>query len=238
MGEGERAPVLMLPGMSGYDENAPQYEYDIEKCKAELEASYWTTCTELEQEAEATGSAEARAAADACEPKPLSEVGFRFSAVYNTGNNQRQTIAEILQAGLQEAGQQYVVEVVGLPWPTFLNNNRAKKLPIFIIGWLSDYYDTHNWTYTFTGGYYAFQQSFPEDLRQEFVEICTQGVTETDPVKRDQFYKEVFNPKYHETAPAILLFNVKQRHYEPRYVNGWYANPMYSNRWYYVLSKD
>lgn len=281
MGEGERAPVLMLPGMSGYDENAPQYEYDIEKCKEELANSYWNTCTEIEnaaiaaeaaakdaadavtayveptepvaegEEAPATleelkaaqaeaeaAAAEAKAAADACEPKPLSEVGFRFSAVYNTGNNQRQTIAELLQAGLQEAGQQYVVEVVGLPWPTFLSNNRAKKLPIFIIGWLSDYYDTHNWTYTFTAGYYAFQQGFPEDLRQEFVEICTQGVTETDPVKRDQFYKEVFNPKYHETAPAILLFNVKQRHYEPRYVNGWYANPMYSNRWYYVLSKD
>ena len=30
----------------------------------------------------------------------------------------------------------------------------------------------------------------------------------------------------------------KQRHYEPLYVNGYYANPMYSNRWYYVLSKD
>jgi peptide/nickel transport system substrate-binding protein len=223
-GEGTRAPVLMLPGMSGYDEAAPQYTYDIAKCQEELAASTWTTCSESEDAA--------------CEPQPLSEVGFRLSAVYNTGNTQRQTIAELLQAGLQDAGQQYVVEVVGLPWPTFLQANTAKKLPIFIIGWQSDYYDTHNWTYTFTAGYYAFKQSYPADLKAEFTAICTDGVTEVDPATRDQVYKDEFNTKYYETAPAILLFNVKQRSYQPKWVNGWYANPMYSNKWYYVLSKN
>ena len=281
MGEGSRAPVLMLPGMSGYDEDTPQYTYDVEKCREELAASTWTTCSDAEadladaeaaaaaaaaavtayvepeeevaegEEAPATledletaaatadeALAAAKAAADACEPQPLSEVGFRLSAVYNTGNTQRQTIAELLQAGLQEAGEQYVVEVVGLPWPTFLQANNAKKLPIFIIGWQSDYYDTHNWSYTFTAGYYAFKQSFPADLKAEFVEICTEGVTEVNPEARETIYKEKFNTKYYDTAPSILLFNVKQRHYEPKWVNGWYANPMYSNKWYYVLSKN
>ncbi len=38
-GDGRRAPTLMLPGMSGYDENAPQYTYDVEKCREELKAS-------------------------------------------------------------------------------------------------------------------------------------------------------------------------------------------------------
>jgi peptide/nickel transport system substrate-binding protein len=281
LGEGVRAHVLMLPGMSGFDETSPVYEYDIEKCKAELANSYWTTCTETDEaavaaeaaakaaadavtafveptepvaegaEAPATleslqsaqaaadkAAAEAKAAKDACVSKPLSEVGFRVSGIYNTGNTQRQTIAEILQAGLQEADQKYVVEVVGLPWPTFLQANTAKKLPIFIIGWQSDYYDTHNWSYTFTAGYYAFKQRFPAELRKEFSDICSKAVVMTDPVARDKYYKEVFNPKYHEVAPSILLFNPKQRHYEPLYVNGYYANPMYSGRWYYVLSKD
>jgi peptide/nickel transport system substrate-binding protein len=281
LGEGARAPVLMLPGMSGYDEAAPQYTYDIEKCKAELAASTWTTCSETDTAAVAADAA-AKAAADAvtayveptapvaegaeapktlealkaeqvkadeaavaakttkdaCVAKPLSEVGFRVSAIYNTGNTMRQTIAEILQAGLQEAGEQYVVETVGLPWPTFLQANTAKKLPIFIIGWQSDYYDTHNWTNTFSAGYYAFKQRFPEAMRKEFSAICSEGVTMTDPVKRDQFYKDNFNTKYHDLAPTILLHNVKGRHYEPLYVKGYYYNPMYSNKWYYTLSKD
>ena len=282
-GEGKRAPVLVLPGMAGYDESAPQYTYDIEKCKAELAASTWTTCTQIDNEAtfaatqakaaadavtafvppvegapvvegeEApktleqltadkvaadAAAAEAKAAADACEAKPLSEVGFRLSAVYNAGNTGRQTIAELIQSGMQEAGTQYVVEAVSLPWPTFLQSSRAKKLPIMIVGWISDYYDAHNWTSTFTSGYYAFRQSFPEEVRREFGVINTEGVQITDPVARDQFYKDTFNPKYHDFAPAMLLFHTSTRSYLPMYVKGWYANAMYSGRWYYVLSKD
>ena len=64
LGEGKRAHVLMLPGMSGFDETAPVYEYDIEKCKAELANSYWTTCTETDNEA-TFAATQAKAAADA-----------------------------------------------------------------------------------------------------------------------------------------------------------------------------
>ena len=289
LGEGKRAPTLMLPGMSGYDEDALQYTYDPEKCAEEFAKSYWTTCTETDtaaddaaaastaaaaavaayvepteaaadaeaaaegeeavvpatlEELEAaaaaavTAAADAKAAADACEAQPVSEVGFRFSAIYNAGNTQRQTIAELMQTGLQEAGEQYQLESVGLPWPTYLRQNRAGKLPVFIIGWLSDYYDSHNWTYTFTAGYYAFRQNFPADVKAQFVDLCTQGVVISDPVARETFYKEVFNPAYHDFAPAILLFHPTQRSYNQPYVEGWYENPMYSNRYYYALSKN
>jgi peptide/nickel transport system substrate-binding protein len=289
LGEGQRAPTLMLPGQPGYDENAEQYTYDPEKCAEEFEKSYWTTCTETDTAADdaavaataataavaayvepteaaadaeaaaegeeavvpatleeleaaaaaaATAAADAKVAADACEAQPVSEVGFRFSAIYNAGNTQRQTIAELMQTGLQEAGEQYQVETVGLPWPTYLRQNRAGKLPVFIIGWIGDYYDTHNWTYTFTAGYYAFRQNFPAEDKAKFVDLCTQGVVISDPVERDTFYKEVFNPAYHEFAPALLLFHPTQRSYQPQYVEGWYASPMYSNKWYYSLAKN
>jgi peptide/nickel transport system substrate-binding protein len=263
LGDAQRAPVLMLPGMSGYDVNAEQFTYDIEKCKQEIENSYWTTCTEIDREAEEAKAAldayvepaegetveveltalqtaynEAKAAADACESQPVSEVGFRFSAVYNVGNTLRQTIAEIMQAGMQEAGEQYVVEVVGLPWAAFLDTIDSKKVPIFVIGWISDYYDSHNWVSTFTCSYYPFKQGFPEEERQQFCEMASEGVGIVDPEERDTYYKEVFNPAYHQYAPAILLYHIKQRSYQPRYVRGWYANAAYSNQWYYSLWKE
>ena len=281
LGEAVKAPTLMLPGMSGYDEDNPQYTFDIEKCKQELENSFWTTCTETERDAEnaeaavldaqqalddyvelngeavegeevsvelaelqtaveeaTTLAADLKTAADICEPQKMSEVGFRFSTVYNTGNTLRQTIAEIMQAGMQEAGEQYVIEVVGLPWASFLRAINAKKVPIFIIGWISDYYDTHNWLSAFTCSYYPFKQGFPEEDRQEFCAIGTEGVQITDPVERDTFYKEVFNTKYYDYAPAILLYHLKQRSYQPRYVRGWYTNAAFSNKWYYSLWKE
>ncbi|MGV8026306.1 MAG: hypothetical protein AB2L18_07110 [Anaerolineaceae bacterium] len=114
-----------------------------------------------------------------------------------------QTIAEIIQAGMQEAGTQFVVEVVGLPWPTFLRSINAKKIPIFIIGWISDYYDTHNWVNTFTVGYYTFKQSFPDDLRQEFNTIAVERVQISDRAERDAFYKEVFNQNITKLAPRF-----------------------------------
>lgn len=281
LGEAVKAPTLMLPGMSGYDENTAQFTYDIEKCKEELANSFWTTCTEAERDADAAEAAaadaqkaveayaepveppvesaepvatlqelqsaaeetaaqatELRAAAEACEPQKMSDVGFRFSAVYNVGNTLRQTIAEIMQAGMQEAGEQYVVEVVGLPWAAFLRSINAQKIPIFVVGWISDYYDAHNWASIFTCSYYPFKQGFPEEDRQAFCDIVTEGVQIVDPVERDTFYKEVFNTKFHEYAPSILLYHLKQRSYQPRYVRGWFANAAYSNKWYYILSKE
>ncbi len=215
-GDGVRAPTLMLPGMAGYDENAPQYTYDIEKCREELKASTWVSEDGTQ----------------------LFDLGFRFSAVYNVGNTQRQTIAEIIQAGLQEAGTQFVVETVGLPWPAFLRAINAKQIPMFIIGWISDYYDSHNWVNTFTVGYYTFKQSFPDEIRQEFNEIAVAGVQISDPEERDAYYKEVFNQKYHDLSPAILLYHLKNRSYQQRYTHGWYANAAYSNKWYYPMWKD
>ena len=215
-GEGVRAPTLMLPGMSGYDENTPQYTYDIEKCQEELKKSKWVSDDGVQ----------------------LFDLGFRFSAIYNVGNTLRQTIAEIIQAGMQEAGEQFVVEVVGLPWPAFLRAIDARKIPIFIIGWISDYYDSHNWVNAFTVGYYTFKQSFPDELRQQFNKVAIQGVQIADPEARDGFYKENFNPLYHEVSPAILLFHLKQRSYQQRYMRGWYANAAYSNKWYYPIWKE
>jgi len=86
--------------------------------------------------------------------------------------------------------------------------------------------------------YYAFKQRFPVEARQEFANIALEGVQIVDPVERDRFYKTEFNPKFHEFASSIVLFHVLNRHYEPRYVKGYYDNPAYSNKWYYTIAKD
>ncbi len=259
LGEGTRAPTLMLPGMSGYDINAPRYSYDIEKCRAELTASEWTTCTYLEREAEQAAAAvlvyseedpsvtltelegaavAAREAADACEVVPLIDAGFRLAMVYDTGSVEHQAMAEIMQAGFQRVGEQFIVEAVGLPWKDYERSLDAMKAPIFAIDWLSDYNDAHNWLSAFTCSYYPFRQGFPEEDRQAFCDIAARGVQILDAEERDQFYKDVFNPAYHQYAPAILLFNLEQREYQPRYVRGWYANAAYANKWYYSLWKE
>lgn len=216
LGEGKQAYTLFLPGMLGNSDDAPHATYDLKKCEEEFKLSQWK------------GE----------DGTPLWDLGFRVAASYNVGNTLRQTIAELLQAGIGKVNPKFVVETVGLPWANLLSLSRAKKLAIRLIGWQSDYFDPHNWASTFTAGYYSFQQNFPAEIRTQFGAICTECVTTTDPVAREKCYLEKFNPAYFELTPAILLATTIGRSYQQRYVNGWFVNPMYSGRWYYALSKN
>lgn len=166
----------------------------------------------------------------------LTDVGFRLTMAYNTGNTARQTIAQILQTELSAVNEKFVVEVTGLPWATFLQNQRAKNLPIFTVGWQSDIFDPHNWVQPYTTGTYGSRQSLPKDILAKFEDINTRGVSEVDPVKRAAIYKE-FNQLFYDVDPGLLLYVAGGHHYEPRYVEGWYNNPMYADNWFYALKK-
>lgn len=222
-GEGTRSKSVIFPGMIGYDEAAPFYGYDPEKCKAEFELSTW------------------KKAGKGWEPTPdgdvkLMDVGFRLTMAYNTGNTARQTIAQILQGELSAINDKFVVEVTGLPWATFLQNQRAKKLPIFTVGWQSDIFDPHNWVVPYTTGTYGGRQNLPAEIKAQFEDINTRGVSAVDPAERAKIYAE-FNQLFYDTCPGFLLFAAGGHHYEPRYVQGWYNNPMYADNYFYALSK-
>jgi peptide/nickel transport system substrate-binding protein len=217
VGEGEQAVTIMLPGEPGYNANTPHYSYDPQKCTDEFKASTWK----------------------AADGKSLWDTGFRMTITYNTGNTQRQTIAQIFQTDLSAVNDKFVIEVTGLPWPAFLAAQRAKKLPLFISGWQEDIPDPHNWLvpYASAGGTYSSLQSMPKSLTDQFQPIITAGVKETDPTKRTAIYQPL-NQLYYDNVPTLLLAIAHGRHYEQRWVKGWYFNPLYGNLWYYALSKD
>jgi peptide/nickel transport system substrate-binding protein len=215
-GEGQQSYNVMLPGMIGYDDNSPHYSYDPEQCKAEFDAA----AVELKEQHGAD----------------INEVGFRFTIAYNTGNTQRQTIAEIFQQNISSINEKFVIEVTGLPWPNFLQNQRARKLPIFITGWLEDIHDPHNWVVPYTTGTYGGRQGLPDELKQQFAEIIDRGVAETDPVMRAEIYKE-FNQLYYDQVPTVLLAVQFARRYEQRWVQGWINNPILPGTYFYSISK-
>ena len=224
LGEGVRSNNVMLPGMIGYQEDSPIYTYDPEKCTTELQASKWRL--------EGDGYVP-----DEAGDLSLWDLGFRMTAAYNTGNTARQTGAEILQAELSAVNELFVIEVTGLPWPTFLRNQRAKKLPLFFTGWLEDIHDPHNWVVPYTTGTYGGRQGLPQELKDQYAEIISRAVGETDPVKRAEIYAE-FNQLWYDQAHTIALFVPTIRRYQQRWVKGWYSNPIYPDTYYYPLSKD
>jgi peptide/nickel transport system substrate-binding protein len=212
-GEAVQSTNVMLPGMIGYDENFAHYSYDPDKCAEEF------------QLAELTGP----------NGEKVWDVGFRMTIAYNTGNTTRQTVAQIFQNNLNAVNELFVIEVTGLPWPTFLNNQRAQTLPIFISGWLEDIHDPHNWVVPYTVQTYGARQTLPEELKAQFQDVINRGVAVSDPAERHEIYQE-FNQLFYDEVPTILLAVPQGRHYEQRWVQGYYYNPIAPTS-YYALSK-
>ena len=214
VGEAIKGVGIPIPGMPGYDAAGPAYSFDKAKCEEEFKASTMK----------------------AADGKSLWDTGFRMQVAYNTGNTTRQTVAEILAANLAEVNEKFSIEIVGLPWPTFLRDQRSKVLPLFISGWQEDIHDPHNWYVPYLTGTYGRRQSMPEENIKAFQEIINKGVSELDPAKRSEIYAEL-NQKVYDLAPGIILAIATGRHYEQRWVDGYFYNPIFPGFYYYPISK-
>lgn len=220
-GEAFQSIGVGLPGMPGYESDGPHYSFDADKCAAEFKAA------DLDKDGIAAGD------------DPEGDVwttGFRMQVAYNTGNTVRQTVAEILAGNIATVNDKFQIEIVGMPWPTFLRNQRAKNLPVFFSGWIEDIHDPHNWYQPYVLGTYGSRQNLPADAKAELKELINAGVAEPDPAKRDVIYKEL-NQKIFDLAPQIIMAVATGRHYEQRWVEGFYSNPITPGFNYYQLSK-
>jgi peptide/nickel transport system substrate-binding protein len=210
-GEAVQSVGYLIPGMIGYEPDGPHYSFDPDKCAEEMQLAW---------------------------DGQVWEKGFRMQVAYNTGNVTRQTIAQILQTTLSEVKPEFVVEVIGLPWPSFLAAIRASRLPLYISGWAEDLHDPHNWAQPFLIGTYASRQVLPDWMVEEFQVLVNQAVGAPTDEERAEYYHQLTQLDY-DYAPAIRLAVATERHYEQRWVQGYYYNPI--NTWtarYWAISKE
>jgi peptide/nickel transport system substrate-binding protein len=190
----------LIPGMLGYDPDGPKYSYDPDMCASELEQAW-----------------DGQVAAN----------GFRMQIAFNTGNVTRQTTAQILQAGLGDIDERYTVEIIGLPWPSFLAAIRGSRLPVYISGWQEDIHDPHNWAQPFLVGTYANRQVLPAEMVAQFKEKVSAGVAAGTDAERAAIYKEIAQMDY-DNAIAIRLAVPTGRFYQQRWIGGYFYNPIWS----------
>ena len=189
----------LIPGILGYDPDGPKYSYDPDMCASEMEQAW-----------------DGQVAAN----------GFRMQVAFNTGNITRQTVAQILQTGLGDIDAKYKVEIIGLPWPSFLAAIRGSRLPLYISGWQEDIHDPHNWAQPFLVGAYANRQVLPAEMVTQFKEKVSAGVAATTDVERATIYKEIAQMDY-DNAIAIRLAVPTGRFYQQRWIGGYFYNPIW-----------
>lgn len=219
-GEAVQSLTLPLPGMPGYDTEAPHYSMDLDKCAEEFKLA------DVNHNGVAAGD----------DTGDVWDMGFRVQMLYNTGNTTRQVMAEIMQANLASVNEKFVVEILGLPWPAYLAAQRAHRIPIMTAGWLEDIHDPHNWYQPYTVGTYGARQNMPDDMKANFKDLLIKGVSLTDPDARSEVYKEL-NQAYYDNVPGIPLVLVTGHAYEQSWLQGRIMNPIFSNVYYKTISK-
>lgn len=177
------------------------------------------------------------------------EKGFKITLLYNTGNDVRRQAAEMLKAYIEMINPtKFKVEVRGVQWPTYLDATKRGEVPVFIIGWLADYPDPHNFIFTYyhSAGVYSGRQGenfrkfistpHPDLGGRSLDELIEEAIAKTDPAERQALYEEIqrFAMKHALGMPLYQPLGVRVQR---SWVKGWYYNPMRPGDDYYVLWK-
>ncbi len=214
-GNARQTTQVIPPGVLGNDPKAPAYHYDPAACAEAFKESAWR----------------------APDGTTLWETGFSLQLPYNTKDALTQIVALILQKGVQAVNPKFVVQATEIPWVNYNDAYRNRKLPILFTTFHQVIADPHNWVEAYTLGRVGHSvQRLSRGIRDQFKGVVIRSVETTDPAVRAQFYRD-FNALYYQVAPAILLAQEFDSHYEQRWVTGYYYNPMYGDLYYYTLSK-
>jgi peptide/nickel transport system substrate-binding protein len=203
-------------GMLGYDENQAHYSFDLAKAADEFKASTLKS---------PSGAS-------------LWDTGFNVQFVYNSGNDQRKTMGEILKDSMSKINPKFVVTVSDEPFAALLQDSNSGRLPLSIIGWQEDFHDPHDWVspYLASAGAYSGQQHFAADLQSQLDATIAQAVGSNDNATRTKLYSQLQNTAY-ENALDIFIVQPQTRHYEQTWLKGYYYNPIYPGIYFYSLSK-
>jgi peptide/nickel transport system substrate-binding protein len=166
--------------------------------------------------------------------------GFTLTILYNTGNEARRVSAQMIEEAAElvddAAPGTFDITVQEVDWPTYLGELVSHRLTFFIIGWLADYPDMHNFMFPFlhTFGDFSYFSAYSNATIDALLEA---GVTETNDDARTMIYWKVCNMFFAEN-PNIPLVQASGRHWERDWIEGWYYNPIYSGSYFYHYWKQ
>jgi len=162
--------------------------------------------------------------------------GFRFTLTYNAGNVIRQTAAEMLAYNVQSINPGlFTVDVLSVPWATFLDDLYGSKATMFIVGWLADYPDPHNFMHPFghSAGAFAGLQGYSNPDLDALIDA---GIRSSPGDARADTYHKA-SALYREEAPSIVMVQALGRHWEQDWYQGWYYNSLYPGGYFYHIYK-
>jgi peptide/nickel transport system substrate-binding protein len=161
--------------------------------------------------------------------------GFTFDILYTAGDEAGEVAARMLEETVEALNTKFHISVYEVDFPTYLNQLVSRRLTFFVLGWLADYPDPHNWFYPYmhSQGTFSYFQAYNDSEVDAMIEA---GVTEPDDSTRIGIYWKLCN-KYFEDAVSFPLVQPTGRQWERDWMQGWYYNPIYPGNYYYHMWK-
>jgi peptide/nickel transport system substrate-binding protein len=211
LGEAQRIASPVIDGLPYRNPEAPMYSLDLVKAEEHLRAAWGGE---------------------------VWENGFILTLAYNSGNDTRKIACEILQANLFQINENFRVNIQVTAWPTLLRGMYNGLLPMFMIGWLADYPDPHNFVtpYMHSNGTFSGWQNYSNP---EVDALIADGIAATTAAERQAIYYELAD-LYYDDVPSFILFQPLGRRYFRSWVQGYFFNPIdpADIGHYYKLSKE
>ena len=172
----------------------------------------------------------------------LWEKGFQLTLLYNTGNDQRKTAAEILEFGIEQINPKFQIDVRGMEWATYLDRLRASALPVFFLGWHMDFPDAHNFYMPYlhsTGDFSGYcGDNMIAMAKEYFDDLIEAGIKTTDPEERAAIYGEL-QKRAKDLAASMYYIDSEDHRVYRDWVKGFVYNPAYSANYdFYSIWKE
>lgn len=211
-GKGRQGSSFIPPGLIGYREGA-KYSLDLAKATEHFKKAWGGQAWEK---------------------------GIKFTLLHNTGSAPAQTICQMLKKNLESLNPKFKIDVRGLQWSTFLEMNKAHKLPLHTGAWLADFPDAHNFAFPLlhSNGYFPSQNGYKNPAVDALVD---EAVTTLDVKKREKLYHKL-QDIFYEDLPFIFIAEGYRYRTHRKWVKGFVFNPIFPDSpygdYYYNISKS
>jgi peptide/nickel transport system substrate-binding protein len=206
-------PVPKAFGWAYDDRPELYYNFDMEKATAEMKLAH--------------GGA-------------IWDTGFTFVLLYNEGNQGRRVIAEILEKNIESMNPKFHIDVRGVPWASYLDRMVTEQMPLFVIGWLADFPDPHNFVVPFahsTGTFSGWQgATLVAKFAADYDPLISAAMEVTDQAERAAIYYQMEQLSY-DDCYDLWLPQVNGYRVQRDWVQGYAFNPLFPDVYYYSVYK-
>jgi peptide/nickel transport system substrate-binding protein len=168
------------------------------------------------------------------------DTGFTFTLLYNEGNQGRRVGAEMLEKNIESMNPKFHIDVRGVPWGTYLDYMVTTKMPLFVIGWLADFPDPHNFVVPFaqsTGTFSGWQgDTLVSMFKDKYDPLIADAMKTADQAVRADIYYTIEQMSF-DDCYDIWMPQVNGTRTIRDWVQGYAFNPIFPTPYYYSVYK-